>query len=115
MKQLLLCVFLVVSTTSIASADSMMIQSPGATTVTVSGSSITMYSNPNFNGWVIKISTGSSFAPGMTPYGLDLTAFATCAGGACLTNPLNVFYSDTGFTGPVAAGGFQTTYSATIT
>jgi hypothetical protein len=28
---------------------------------------------------------------------------------------LDIFYSDTGFTRSVAAGGFQTTYSATIT
>lgn len=99
----------------VASADSLQLVS-GSTTVTVPGTGTTSYSNSNFNGWNIFISFGSSNSPGLSPYGLDLNALVTCNGAAaCATKPLDIFYSDTGFTGSVPAGKFQTTYSATTT
>jgi hypothetical protein len=68
----------------------------------------------NFDGWSITDSTGSSFSPKLTPFGLDLTNLtAACLNATCPT--LVVTYSDTGFTTPVPAGDFTTTYSATIT
>jgi hypothetical protein len=115
MKKLFLCLLLAASTASIAAADSIQVVS-GATTITVPGTGAATYSNSNLNGWDITIAAGASNSPGLSPYGLDLTSIsATCTGGACSANPLDIFYSDTGFTGSVAAGGFQTTYSATIT
>jgi hypothetical protein len=115
MKKLVLCALLAVSVPSIVAADSIQIVS-GGTTITVPGTGAATYTNANFNGWDITIAAGSSNSPGLSPYGLDLTSIAaTCTGGACSANPLDIFYSDTGFTGSVAAGGFQTTYSATIT
>jgi hypothetical protein len=115
MKKLFLCLLLAASTASIAAADSIQVVS-GATTITVPGTGAATYSNANFNGWDITIAAGASNSPGLSPYGLDLTSIsATCTGGACSANPLDIFYSDTGFTRSVAAGGFQTTYSATIT
>jgi len=113
MRKLLLCALLVASAVPIASADSIMIQSAGATTVTVSGGG--PYSNSNFNGWIIFLIAGASSSPGVGSFGLDLAVLAACSSGNCLTNPLNVFYSDTGFSTPVSTGGFQTTYSATMT
>lgn len=100
---------------SFAKADSIEIESAGATTVTVSGSGTTSYTNANFNGWDITISAGASNSPKLTPFGIDLTVLATCSGsGACAANPLDIFYSDTNFNVPVSAGGFSTTYSATL-
>jgi hypothetical protein len=100
---------------SLVKADSIQVQSTGATTVTVGGSGTTMYSNSNFNGWDVVISAGSSNSPGLSPFGIDLTVLATCSGsGTCAANPLNIFYSDINFNVPVAAGAFSTTYSATL-
>ena len=62
MRKLLLCALLVASAVPIASADSIMIQSAGATTVTVSGGG--PYSNSNFNGWIIFLIAGASSSPG---------------------------------------------------
>src|SRR5579884_1246465 len=99
--------------------------SSGATTVTVadgSGSDINplagtvSYSNPSLNGWVLNITSGTSHSPNLVPFGIDLTSLvATCSGGPCSTDPLHVLLSDTDFNVPVAAGGFTTTYSGTLT
>jgi hypothetical protein len=113
MKKWILCALLVVSLSSVAAADSIEIVSAGATTITGSGSGIT--TPVSINGWNITTVTGVSSSPGLSPFGLELAVDATCTSGACLTTPLDVFYSDTGFTASVPAGGFQTTYSGTLT
>jgi hypothetical protein len=66
-----------------------------------------MYSNPDFNGWDVIISFGSSNSPDLIPYGLDLAdVVETCWGGiGCATDPLEVYLSDTGFTQVVGALG----------
>ena len=74
------------------------------------------YSNSNFNGWNISVASGTTRSPSLSPFGLDLASLtATCASGGCTTTPLQVWYSDIGFTVPVAAGGFTTTFSSTQT
>ena len=114
MKALFLCILLIVSIASVASADSIQVVSTGATTVTLAGSGTTTYSNSNFNGWDILLTFGSSNAPGLSPYGLDMTALVSCNLASCVANPLNIFYSDTNFTVPVFAGGFENGYSTTV-
>jgi hypothetical protein len=116
MKKFFLCALLASFVASVAAADSIELVSSGATTTLVAGGTHTTGPNPLnfFNGWEIMIA-GSSSSPGLSPYGLDLQVLATCASGNCLTNPLDVFFSDTGFSPSVPAGGFQTTYSATDT
>jgi PEP-CTERM motif len=110
-KQFLLCAFLAVtmaSIASVASADSIELQS-GATSAFVSSGTSTM-----INGWDVVIVFGSSYSPSLSPYGLDLVALVSCNGGTCTGSPLTISYSDTGFTAPVPAGGFKNDYSATI-
>jgi hypothetical protein len=113
MKNWFLCVLLVVSVPCIAAADEIEIESTGATTIIGSGTGIT--TPVSINGWTITSVTGVSSSPGLSPFGIDLTVDATCTSGACLTTPLEIFYSATGFNASVSAGGFQTTYSATVT
>jgi hypothetical protein len=87
----------------------------GASTTTVTGTGTTTYSNSNFDGWNIVITAGASSSPSLSPFGLELTVLATCNGGTmCSANPLDIYYSDTNFNVAVPAGGFQTTYSATL-
>jgi hypothetical protein len=114
MKKLFLCALLVWSVASVAAADEIEVIS-GTSIATSSGSGTITYTNGTFNGWVINIAAGLSNSPGLSPFALDLTVVASCAGGNCLTAPLDVFFTDTGFTVPVPAGDFQTTYSATDT
>ena len=114
MKKFIVCALLVISVSFVAAADEIEVVS-GASTATSSGSGTITYTNGAFNGWDINIAAGVSNSPGLSPYGLDLTVVASCASGNCLTAPLDVFLTDTGFTTPVPAGGFQTTYSATDT
>jgi PEP-CTERM motif len=119
MKHWFLCALLAVSVPSIAAADSIELVSGVAPTITtsiVAGGTYTTGTNPLnfFNGWEITVN-GSSSSPGLSPYGLDLQVLATCVSGNCLTMPLDVFFTDTGFNVSVPAGGFQTTYSATDT
>jgi hypothetical protein len=113
MKKLFLCTLLASFVASVAAADSIEIVSSGATTITGSGSGIT--TPVSINGWNITTVAGVNNSPGLSPYGLDLTVVASCASGNCLTTPLDVFFSDTGFTASVPAGDFQTTYSGTLT
>jgi PEP-CTERM motif len=115
LKTLLLCALLAAFVPSFASADEIMVTSGGSTFTSPMGTGVTTYSNSNFNGWNIFVIAGSSNSPGLTPYGIDLTTLAACTTGTCLTTPLVILYSDVGFMGPVSAGGFQTTYSATLT
>lgn len=115
MKKVFLCAVLASFAASVTAADSLEIESAGATTVVVAGSCSTMYSNSNFNGWDISLAFGASNSPGLSPFGIDLAALVSCDGGAlCTANPLKIFYSDTNFNVPVAAGDFQNAYSATF-
>ena len=82
---------------------------PAMGTTTVSGT---------LNGWTLNITSGTSHSPNLSPFGLDITTLtASCgvAGGCTGANDLHVIFSDINFAVPVAAGGFATTYSATIT
>jgi hypothetical protein len=70
------------------------------------------------NGWTLNITSGTSHSPNLSPFGLDITTLtASCgiAGGCTGANDLHAIFSDINFAVPVAAGGFATTYSATIT
>jgi hypothetical protein len=111
MKIWLLCSLLAVSV-SVATADEIEIQSAGASNVITVGG---LYTNANYNGWDITVVAGSNFSPSLSPYGLDLSVLANCTSGNCLNSPLSVFYTAQDFTQPVAALGFQTTFSATQT
>jgi hypothetical protein len=74
------------------------------------------YFNSNFNGWNITVVAGSSYSPGLTPFGLDVTSLtATCDGGGCTTQSLSLTYSDINFSVPVPAGDFLETLSTTQT
>ena len=69
------------------------------------------YNNANFNGWRISGITGVSNSPSNNPVGLDLSSLtATCFAATCAD--LTVLLSDTGFAG---VGGFQSSFSGTIT
>ncbi len=62
-----------------------------------------VYSN-DVNGWNVSLAFGLSNSPNLsgTPggFGLELTsASATCFGGGCSTDPLQIFLSDTNFVG----------------
>jgi hypothetical protein len=111
MKIWLLCSLLAASV-SVAAADEIEIQSTtAASIITVGG----VYTNANYNGWNITVVAGANSSPSLSPYGLDLSVLASCTGGNCLTDPLDVFYTAQNFTQAVPALGFQTTYSATQT
>jgi PEP-CTERM motif len=110
MKNWFLCALLAVSVPSIAAADSIEIVSSGAPTITVAGGGP---GSTTINGWTIGY-LGQSSSPGLSLFGIELSAIASCSSGACLTTPLDIFYSDINFTPTVSAGNFQTTYSATI-
>ncbi len=112
LKKLLLGTVLAACAASVASADSLEIESSGATTAVVNGTGTAMYTNSDFNGWNISITFGSSNSPSLSPYGLDMTALVSC-NGAC-SNPLEIFFSDTNFSGPLGAGDLGTSYSATV-
>jgi hypothetical protein len=113
LKKWLLGAALAACAASVVSADSLELIS-GASTVTLPGSGgTTTYQNNNFNGWNIVITAGSSDSPSLTPYGLELTALVTCSNASGCAS-LAVGYSDTGFTAPVAANGFEDSYSATV-
>jgi hypothetical protein len=76
-----------------------------AGTTTVSGS---------IDGWNIFVTSGTSYSPGDVPFALDIASLtATCAGGGCSADPLDIKYSDVGFS--PASPGYQTTYSSTMT
>ena len=111
MKIWLLCSLLAASV-SVAAADEIEIQSTtAANIITVGG----VYTNANYNGWNITVVAGANSSPSLSPYGLDLSVLASCTGGNCLTDPLDVFYTAQNFTQAVPALGFQTTYSSTQT
>lgn len=97
---------------SVANADEIEIQSPGATSVITVGG---LYTNADYNGWDITVVAGANSSPSLSPYGLDLSVLSNCTSGSCLTDPLEVFYTAQNFTAAVPALGFQTTYSSTQT
>jgi hypothetical protein len=111
MKTWLLCAVLAVGV-PVAAAQEIEVESTGASSIVTVGS---LYCNGNYNGWDITIVAGSSFAPSLSPYGVDLSVLANCTGGNCLTDPLDVFYTAQNFDVTVPALGFQTTYSASQT
>ncbi len=90
----------------------------GAANVTFSGvGSQVLYAN-DINGWNVSLILGLSNSPALTGtnggYGLQLTsASATCFGGGCSTDPLDIYLSDTGFTQPTP--DFNTYFSSTQT
>jgi len=117
MKGLVLGAALTLALAGAASATPSLILTSGSSSITVpgAGSSVT-YSNLNFNGWKVSIVFGDSNSPALVPYGIDLTSLtATCTTAQCSTGALDIFLSDTGFTQPVAAGGFINTFSSTQT
>jgi hypothetical protein len=64
------------------------------------------------DGWTISITSGTSYSPGDVPVALDITSLtATCLGG-CSADPLDIQYSDIGFS--PASPAYQTTYSTTM-
>jgi PEP-CTERM motif len=104
--------------------DEMKLHSGGFTTIVTDGgggdldgiNNGTIIHNETIDGWVVSVTTGVSHSPGLIPFGVDLTSLtATCGGGPCSSNPLSITYGDIGFSSPIAAGGFATTYSATVT
>jgi hypothetical protein len=111
--------------TALATTTDELTISSGATTVTIvdngagdtNGAAGTInYSNSNFGGWNISIASGTSHSPSLTPFGLDVASLtATCTGGPCTTNALDITFSDINFSVPVGVGGFQTTFSTTQT
>jgi hypothetical protein len=126
MKGMVWAGLLSLALTSFASATPTIRLTSGANSVTVADGQVgtLMDYNPlagtvtyfasNLNGWTIGIVSGTSKAPTLRPFGLDLAALvATCYGGACTGDPLRIQLSDTGFTEPVA--GFETDYSSTQT
>jgi hypothetical protein len=119
MKGLLVGVALVAALGQMAFATPSLNLVSGASNVTVPGSAGTVsYSNLNFNGWNIDVVFGASNSPGLSGvhggFGIDITSLtATCQGGTCSADPLDIYLSDTGFTQVVAAGGFSTDYSST--
>jgi len=67
------------------------------------------------NGWLITVTSGTSFSPSDIPFGLDISSLsATCIGGAsaCASSPLDIQFSDENFSPSNPA--FVTQYSATI-
>jgi PEP-CTERM motif len=123
MKRVILALLLCLALASFASATVTLQLSSGATTVTIADMSgldinplvgTVSYANPSLDGWNITITSGTTNAPGLAPFGLDLTSLvASCTGGGCLADPLHVKLSDTNYATHI--GGFQTTYSATVT
>jgi len=124
MKRFLLAVFLVAGMAHFALAtttDELELVS-GATTIIItdngagdlnSGSGTILYTNSNLNGWNISFAGGTSNSPSLTPFGLDISSLtASCTGGGCTTQALDIYYSDINFT--QTAASFTTTYSATI-
>jgi hypothetical protein len=69
-----------------------------------------LYTNPNFNGWSVSVSSGVSHSPGVFPVGLDLTSVVSASVTPRPTS-IQVFFSDTGFT---ALNGLVTTYSVNM-
>lgn len=101
--------------TSTAKAQTEITLSSGTKTVTASGVGSVTYSSSNFNGWSVFLEVGASNSPNLGPfYGLDLiSVLVSCPSGACLSAPLDVYVSDTGFTQTVLSGGFSSSYGST--
>ena len=66
---------------------------------TPSSSSSLTYSNTNFNGWSITVTTGETNSPDSLPYGINLTSVAvTCSKASCEGAPLTITFGGTDFT-----------------
>jgi len=78
----------------------------GSASQLVAGSgSIAFDSNADLNGWDV-IDLGFSNSPNLSPFGIENLAVAVCSSGSCLSDPLDIYLTDTGFTQAVGAGGF---------
>ncbi len=73
------------------------------------GSSTLSYSNLNFNGWIIVFEEGITKSPNSLPYGIQLISQIACISGGCLSDPLTIRFSGTGFT--TVAPSFFTNYN----
>ena len=115
MKNLLLCMALVLLMGQMAFATPELFLKTGATTATVGGvgSNVSLVLT-TLGGWSISAVIGASHSPSTSPNGIDIASLtATCSGGVCVTNPLDVWLSDIGFT--ATSTNFTNNYSATIT
>jgi hypothetical protein len=126
MRQLAVAVVLAVGLglTAFGSTTDELTISSGSSTVTITdngvgdvnpANGVISYNNSNFNGWNISVATGTSYSPGLIPYGLDVASLtATCdLVGGCTTQSLIVTYSDINFNTPVPIGDFLQTFSTT--
>jgi hypothetical protein len=123
--RLVLIAFLVLGLTHLAHAttDELRLTS-GTSTLTIVDNGVhdlnpesgtILYFNNNFDGWKIEFVGGTSNAPSVSPFGIEMGSLtAKCkSGGGCKTDALSIIYSATGFTDSVAA--FTNTFSGTIT
>jgi hypothetical protein len=80
-----------------------------------SDSAGTTTASGDINGWVVKITSGTSASPSDVPVGLDVSSFtATCSGSlgaGCSMDPLDIQFSDINFN--PANPAFVTGYSLT--
>lgn len=90
-----------------ASAAELMLESGGATPITTS---LTSYTNTNFNGWDISLEIDSSSSPTTSSTdALGLMSYKiSCSNSTCESNPLTIFASDIGFTSTIP--GLSTFY-----
>ncbi len=107
MKGLLWSLFFVVAATQSALATPELNIVSGGSNVTFNGSGDQVLYANDVNGWNVSLVLGLSNSPDLsgTPggFGVQLTSVeATCFGGGCSTDPLDIFLSDTGFTQPGA-------------
>ncbi len=129
MKNVLLAVVLAVSASCMAfatSTDQLEVCINGGSCVVIADTALTdpagpgggevEYSNANFHGWNLQVILGSSNSPDNVDPALDVTSLtATCllkGVNGCGSNPLDVIYSDVGFTVPAVQ--WKNDYSTTI-
>jgi hypothetical protein len=112
MKKVFWCAALTIVLGQFASASPFLDLTSGAVNVPVAGTgSFVLYSNADLNGWDV-IDLGTSSSPSLSPFGINNIAVAVCASGVCLSDPLDIYLTDTGFTQPVGALGFTADYTA---
>jgi hypothetical protein len=113
MKRLMVAALLVLAMTGLASATVSIRLTVGADSITIADASgldingiagKVAYSVGDFHGWEVDFVAGTTHAPSLSPFGLDLASVvATCvAGSPCTSTPLHVILSDTGFTQPTS-------------
>jgi len=95
----------------ISGSSSTTISDNGPGDINPADASIATFS-ANFNGWDILVAYGTSHAPDLSPFALDLGVMATCAVGGC-TQPLDVYFTDVGYTDASRSNGFAAGFSDT--